>query len=47
MTRLLQLVGSIGVAVALVLCTALIVGAHVNAVKVCAVDSGGHHGGGN
>ena len=47
MTRILQLLGSIGVAVALTLGTALIVGANINAAKVCAVDSSGHHGGGN
>jgi hypothetical protein len=47
MTRLLQLLGSVGVAVALTLGTAWIVGAHVNATRACAVDSSGHHGGGN
>jgi hypothetical protein len=46
MSRTLQLLGSIGVAVALVLGTAMITGAHVNSAKICAVDSSGGHGSG-
>jgi hypothetical protein len=48
MTGLLQLLGSIGVAVALTLETAIVAGAHVDAAKVCAADSSGrgsHRGG--
>jgi hypothetical protein len=47
MTRFLQLLGSIGVAVALTLGTAVITGAHVDATKACAVDSSGRGGGGH
>ena len=48
MNRMLQLLGSIGVALALVLGTAVITGAHVDTTKICAAtDSSGRHGSGH
>lgn len=48
MNRMLQLLGSIGVAVVLVLGTALVTGAHIDTAKICAAgDSSGGHGSGH
>jgi hypothetical protein len=47
MKHTLQLLGSIGVALALVLGTALVTGAHIDAAKICAADSSGRHSGGS
>jgi hypothetical protein len=48
MNRTLQLLGSIGVALALVLGTALITGAHIDTAKICAAgDSSGRHSSGS
>jgi hypothetical protein len=45
MTKVLQLIGSIAVGVALVLGTAVITGAHVDTAKICAsTDTSGKHG---
>jgi hypothetical protein len=44
--RLVQLLGSIAVALALTVGTAVVIGAHVDTAKVCAIDSGGHGGSG-
>lgn len=44
--RLIQLLGSITIALVLSVGTAVVIGAHVDTAMVCAVDSSGHGGSG-